>query len=285
MVQGLFFLLFIMSIIVGIFVYFKPAQNTMDPLRAVMQGSGYDTLQVKNDARMQEYNVTTDAGLVKIHRQMDLLATQQSEFIQTVQDQQRILENTDHEIADIMDQLDGKDGKDVLQLKALALQLQDQQRLLVSRGKDLIALNDQVTRNREMIAEQMSMADVNNKSTLSTLSERYDLLQEQAKGLFHQGTSYSSQVQGQMFKMQGQLNGLVNNSSYDNTMGQKAARDRTQDVLQEEHQKSLNSPSSDSQQQTQDIIDQERQKEQEQEEVLKQRIADEKQRAEDQQNH
>lgn len=250
MVQGVFFFLFIISIIVGGYVYLNPGQKSLDPLNMMMKNSGYSTVDVTNSKRMQELNISMDAGLVKIRRKMDELAVQQSEFLEAIQDQQQILNNTGKEITSTIDRLGAKEGvdnKDILRLKELGLQLKDQQRLLVSRGQDLIILNDQLIRNRRLIAEQADLVNSNTKSTMQDLSQRYSNLQNLAQGVYNRGTGPRPQAQYQMFKTPDQ-------------------------------------PINDSQERTQELIDEERRRAQEQEDILQERIADERQRAQEQQN-
>ena len=185
--------------------------------------------------------------------------------------------------------------------------MQDDQRLLVAHGKDLIALNDQITQSRQWISDQIDLAKVNTDISLSTLQQHYAVLNHQASVFFHKVARHDREVRDQMDKMQDQLSDLVNNAANNSALQQQNIKDRIRRMLDKEHENMIKLADSeernrdllrdeqekhadfqeqlnDSLQQSQDLIDEERQKAQDQQEMMRQRIEDQKQRIQDRQN-
>jgi ElaB/YqjD/DUF883 family membrane-anchored ribosome-binding protein len=208
----------------------------------------------------------------------------------------------------LMTQQEGeKGGQDILKLKALASEMQDEQRLLVAHGQQLLVLNDQLTKNRQWIADQVDLSNINNETSLNALQQRYTMLKEQASGFFDKVTQHNQEVRDRMNKMQDQLNDLANNTSSDSALQQQNIKERITRMLDKEHEdmikladnqqasSSLMKDSqqnledskelfSDSLQHSQDLIEDERQKAEDQQEISQQRVADEMQRIQDQRN-
>ena len=91
--------------------------------------------------------------------------------------------------------------------------MQDEQRLLVANGKDLIALNDQITQSRQWISDQIDLAKVDTDISLSTLQQHYAVLNHQASGFLDKVVRYNQAVRDQMDKIQGHMNDLANNAA------------------------------------------------------------------------
>ena len=73
----------------------------------MMDKSGYNSEETFNSKRTQQLNMTMRNGLIQIRRQMDDMAQEQNKFLDTIQDQQQVLENTSKEASDIMLQAQG----------------------------------------------------------------------------------------------------------------------------------------------------------------------------------
>ena len=308
--QFVLYFLFFAALLVGAFTYFVPAQKSIDPMKFVMEGSGYDSVEVQNRKKEQQFNMSTNRGLIKIRGEMDNLAVQQNKFLDTIKDEQQMLNSSAKDADDVMWELQqkgGTDSKDILQLQALAAEMKDEQRLLVAHGQDLIVLNDQLTKSREWAADQMSIANINNETSLRTLQQRTDMLKDQASSFFEKVTQHNQEVRDRMNKIQDQLNDLANNAAYDSVVQQQTVKDRIGRMLDKEHEDMLkltesedrsrdllkdaqqnladsNDALSDELQKTKDKIEDERQRAQDQEWIIQQREADQKQRMEDLQN-
>lgn len=289
--QLIFFSLFIISLLAGAFAYFAPLQKPFNPLGYFMHNSGYESEETTNHKRIQKLNMSTSKGLLKIRKEMDDIALEQNKFLDMIQDQQKILENAD---------------RDLLRLNALTTEMQDQQRLLVAHGQDLISLNNQLTKNRQWIADQLDLVNLNNDISLQQLQQRYTLLQNQAAGFFDKVSQHNQEVRDRMDKMKDRLNDLANNAAYDSAVQQQSSKETIERMLDKEHEDMIKLADSedrsrsllkdaqqnfsnskelfnDSLQQTQSLIEDERQKEQDQLWVNQQRIADQRQRSLDQQ--
>ncbi len=190
--QVTLFLLFIIALIVGAFAYFLPEQQAVSPFKVVMVNGDYETTEQTNTKKSQQLNMTTDRGIVQIHRQIDDLTREQKKLIGMVDYDQQVLNNTNKEISEITKQVNGKSGIDVLKLKALGRQLQNDQRLLVEHGMQLIALNDQLNKNRKLLAEERDLVNINSESYLQLLQEHNSLLKDQFAIFFDKVTRQSN---------------------------------------------------------------------------------------------
>ena len=86
--QFIFFALFVIALIAGIYSYLTPAQRNIDPMKFVMQSSGYNSQQSLNYKRIQELNLTNSKGLIQVHTLMDNLAIKQDKLQGMINDQQ-----------------------------------------------------------------------------------------------------------------------------------------------------------------------------------------------------
>jgi hypothetical protein len=310
--QTALFILFIITLLAGAFSYFAPGQKPVpiDPMKFMMENSGFNSVEVQNRKRIQQLNMTTSRGLIKIRGQMEDLALEQNKFLDAIQDQQQILNNAGKDITGVMlgVQQEGEKGnKDILRLQALASEMKDEQRLLVARGQDLIVLNDQLSKNRESIAEQIDSAKINTETSLSALNDRYDILKDQAASFFDKVSQNNQEVRDSMNKMNDQLNDLANNAAHDSALQQQSAKDHIGRMMDKEHEDMIKLAETqeksrslledarerqagfkellnDKLQETKDKIEEERQKTQDQQEDSRQRVADDMQRMRDQRN-
>lgn len=189
--QVTLFFLFIITLIVGAFAYFFPEQQAIRPLKVAMVNSDYDTTQESNTKKSQQLNMTTNRGIIQIHRQVDELTQEQKKLIGMVDYDQQVLNNTNQEISEITKQVNGKSAIDVLKLKALGLELQNDQRLLVAHGMQLIALNDRLNKNRQLLAEERDLVNINSESYLQ-LQQQYNSLSNDRSAFFSDKVRHQS---------------------------------------------------------------------------------------------
>jgi len=306
MAQFFFFSLLIITLLAGFFAYFAPSQKPVNPLQFVMDSSGYSSEVKLNHTKSKQFNVIANNGLIQVRKQIDDLAQAQTKYFDTIQEQQQMLKNAGKEVSDVMleaQQVGGKDNNDVLQLKALTSQMQDQQHFLVAHGNDLAVLNNQLIQNRQWMADQMEGTNINTDASTQMLQQRFDLLKSQSAGFFNQGDQYSQEIRNCMGKIQNQLSDLANNNAIqqqnikdriarmlekeqDNMQRLADSEQRNRDLMDNVQQKLADSQEAinDSRQRTQDMLDDEHQKQEDQQGVSQQRTADLMQRLQDQQN-
>ena len=308
--QFIIFALMMVVLFAGIFAYFVPSQKAATPLGFIMDKSGDNSQETSNSKTTKQLNVTMRNGLIQIRRQMDDVARAQNKFLDTIQDQQEVLENAGKDANDIMLQaqaISGKNDMDILRLKDLTSQMQDEQRLLVVNGKDLIALNDQITQSRQWISDQIDLDKVNTDISLSTLQQHYAVLNHRASVFFHKVIRHDQEVRDQMDRIQGQMNDLVNNAANNSALQQQNIKDHIRRMLAKEHENMLKLADTeernrnllkdeeqkladfqeqlnDSLQRSRDLMDEEHQKAQNQQEMMRQRMEDLKQQMQDRQN-
>ena len=283
--QFFFFSLLIITLLAGAFAYFAPKQPPINPVGFVMDQSGYSSVETRNRKHTQQLSMTTKNGLMRMRKQIDDMAQAQSKFLDIIKDQQQVLENASKDAYDVMlevQKISGKNDHDILRLKELTSQMQDEQHLLVANGKDLVALNDQITQGRQQISDQIDFAKVNTETSLSTLQQHYDTLNHQASGLFHKVARRDQQVRDQMNKTQDQLRDLVNNAANNSALQQQNVKDHIRTMLDKEHENMLKL--ADTEEKNRNLLQEERQKAQDQQEVMQQRIEDQRQRIQDQKN-
>jgi len=162
--QFVFFVLFIVVLFAGAYSYFTPLPKPTFPIKDVLDEGGFDTLQTINTRKTQDVNITTSGGLTQIHKIVDGMTRQQGELKEMIDSEQQILNSTGKQIADIKKQAEGLSGPDLLKLKGLMDEIQDDQRLLVAHGQALTALNDRIMKGRQLLVEQSSLMNSNNGS-------------------------------------------------------------------------------------------------------------------------
>jgi hypothetical protein len=235
------FILFIITLLAGAFFYFAPKQPVVTPVGFMMDQSGYNSVETINHKRTQHLNMITKNGLIQIRRHMDDIAQEQNKFLDTIQYQQQVLENATKEASDIMRKAQEMSGNnnDILRLKDLTSQMQNDQLLLVANGKDLIALNDQITQSRQWLSDQTDLTKANTETSLDTLKQHYNALNHQASAFFHKVLRHDQEVRDRMNKIQGQLSDLVDNAANNGVLQQQNVKDRIQHMLEEEHENML----------------------------------------------
>jgi hypothetical protein len=298
MIQVIFFALLIVALLGGFFAYYTPAQKSVSPVKFMMDNSGYNSTETINHKKSEQIHMKTDKGLMVIRQQMDNIALEQKEFLDTVHEQQQILNNTTKDATDIMLRAQRKgeaSNKDLLQLRALTSEMKDAQRLLVVRGQNLISLNDQLTKNRQSIAEQVDLANINTQSSLDKLQQRSASLNKQANGFFDQVTQQNQDVRNQIDDMQSKLQDTAKNVVYDDTVQQQNIMMSVRAMMDQEHENMLKL--ADNEERSRNLVQQAKesladskersddlhQKQEDQQSIIQQRIADEKQRIQDQQ--
>lgn len=266
-------------------------------------------LDLITSERKIELNVTTIKGIMQIRKQLDDFAIEQNNFQDAIQDQQELLKNTSHSASDIMleAQRTSQTNKyDVLRLKSLAEEMQDRERLLVDRGQSLIALNDELKENREMMAERIEMVKINTESSMRAMQDRYDSLKDQASKFYDKVREYNQEVRDRIDLMRVKLHDMSEDAQDQRASQEQNIKDRIQNMLDHEHEDMIKIADSqqrseeilqdqrdqqedakellnDKLQHSQDMIEDEQEKVKDQQEMMEQRIADEEQRIQDQQ--
>jgi uncharacterized protein (DUF2164 family) len=299
MIRLIFFGLFMMALIAGVYFYYESSPKYISPLKYVMDYSGFTDLQTVNRKKTQETNVTTRAGIMQIRKQLDDLAVVQNNVFDTIQDQQQRLKTAGKDASDVLLEAKKEGGvrnKDILQLEALASQIQDERRLSVARGEDLIALNDEITQKRRWISEQIDRTNIYTGTELGLLQKRSLMLRADAVDFLDKTNAYNQEMRDAMARIQGKLQ-VLDNRTYDNRAQVKMIKGRIQDMLNKEHEDMIKLESSherskdqmrdvqqnlaatqerlnDLQQHTKDLVEFERQKQEDQQSMIRQRIAD-----------
>jgi hypothetical protein len=184
--QLFFFALFIIALIAGGFYYYTPSPQSMAPVKDVMDDGGFNSLETLNNKKIEELNISTSRGLTQISAMVDGLAKEQQELKELIDSEKQVLNNTIQKISDIAkkEKADGRSDEDVLRLKELGDQLQNDQRLLVAHGQALVDLNDQLMKNRQWLAEKNDLVNANNESLLRLQQQNNALLNDQATDIF-----------------------------------------------------------------------------------------------------
>ncbi len=166
--QFIFFILFIVALIAGIFIYLPHSKKPVNPMVFISDQSGYTTTEERNRKRMEQANITTNQGLDPSPQTNGRDCRKAKEFFRYACRRREVLNTTGEQASAVLAEAQRqaqKEGQDVLRLKGLGLELQDQQRLLVEHGQDLIALNDQIIKDRDWIHDQIDLIDTNNETT------------------------------------------------------------------------------------------------------------------------
>lgn len=304
----MFYALFFVAFIVGVFTFFAPPKQSQGPLSWITNSG--ETIETVFHKKNQEVNVTTSDGILQVRQKMDDLAVEQNKILDTIKDQQVVLKNTSQGVNNILLEAQNSgeaSGRDILQLKALATDIQDQQKLMVAHGKDLIALNDQLTQNRQWIADQIDYSNLYTETALRMLRKRNQFLKTQADEFFESQYAYREALRDRMLRMHEQLYNFIHNQGYYLWAKQQMIRDHIQRVLDKEHEnmerldeierrdKELEERTKEKLEETKDLFDdllqnnrdlmeQEQQKIVDLEEKNKQQVADQRQRLEDEQD-
>ncbi len=182
--QAALFILFILTLIAGLFAYFIPRQPPMNPLKYAMDFSGFNGTEQSNIKKSQQLNITTDKGILKVRQEIDDIIQEQKKIEDMIKDEQQGLQDTDKQVSDLMRQEGANSGQDALRLKALGMEIQDDQRLLVVRGQALINLNNQLTQTRQLLSQQRDVVNINTESSFQSLHDHNVSLNDQSSFSF-----------------------------------------------------------------------------------------------------
>ena len=233
--QFVFLALFIITLLAGVFAYLKPPAQ--GPMKFVLSAVGFTGKENHNRANAQQVSMTVDKGMMKIREQMATLAQQQNSFQDMLKDRQEVLERLGQNASEVMsavDQASEKSSQDILRLKTLMTDMQDQRRLLVERGQDLMAQNNDLAKSREWIQDQINFADFKKDTTLSMLQDRYGRLSDQAQALQEQGARHSQMVREEMLQMRDHLNEIADSTKHEASGQQQVIKERMAQMLEKQ---------------------------------------------------
>jgi hypothetical protein len=140
-------------------------------VKIALDDSDNNVSEVSDSHQFQRWNTTTNGGVMQVKKEMDELTQKHKKFADMIEEDQQALKNTNKEITDITNQAEGKSGIDILKLKALSLQMQNEQQLLVAHGQELMAINDQINKNRQLFAEQRDLVNINTDASMQALQQ------------------------------------------------------------------------------------------------------------------
>jgi hypothetical protein len=154
--QQVYFILFVITLLVGVYFYYSPSPKAMVPMADIMDDGGFNSLDTLSDKKIQELNITTNGGHTQISKIVDDLVQEQVELKEMIDSEKLVLNSSIQGITDITNKAkaDGKSDADILKLKVLGEELQDDQRLLMAHGQTLIELNNQLMKKRQLLAEK-----------------------------------------------------------------------------------------------------------------------------------
>jgi len=305
MMQWVFFGLFAIAILTGLFAYYEPLQKPIHPIQSFMDSIGYTQEQDHNQAKSEQINVMVDKGVMRMRRRVEDLALAQSQMLQAVLDQKRVLNDTNEKIASMLliSQRSDQFDNDILRFKSLAAQMQDSQRLLINRGQSLVEMNDDLTAQRELLADELKWNNINAQTSLQSMKDQAEALKNQVASLCDKARQYNQQVEAQIANMQAKI-AQISDKSKDNANKQQTMRDRLRLLLEHEQDQFNNlvqqqqqnrqdaqdarDALEDSQEilngeveQAQDTIADDRQKDLDEQDAIRQKIADQEQRMQD----
>ena len=239
MIQVVFLTLLIVALLAGALTYFSPSPKPIRPLHYLMEDTGYDAMDTSNKKSTQQINMKTDKGIIQMRAEMENISLAQNKFLDTLEDQQQILSNAGKGISDLImeTQQEGApdNSRDVLQLKTVVAQMQDEQRLLIANGQQLVGLNAQLTKNRQWVADQINYANIITNDAMRTLQNRNDTIKVQAAEFFDKMYAYHQEMRDRMARMRQQLNDLAN-AGYENKAREKMIKGHIQQMLQKTHE-------------------------------------------------
>jgi len=180
--QFLFFLLFVISVLAGVFIYFSPAQKAVNSItltNPTIDNSEYSPDETSTRKKDLAVEIKTSGGIVQILKRIDDLTQEQKQLDSTIEEEKQALKLTQQEIADLANQAE-KSDQDLLKIKALGSQMQDEQKLLVADGQKLIAVNDELTKNRQWLADQSDLVNINNQSSMEALQQHNAVVNNQS---------------------------------------------------------------------------------------------------------
>ena len=182
--QFTLFTLFVITLMIGAFAYFFPKQQATSPWQVMSDKRDDGMMGEDITKKSQQLNITTNAGNVQINREIDDLTRQQKSLEDMIKDEQVVLDSTSKEISDISKKANAKTNLDILKLKVLGQELQNEKHLLVEHGQQLIALNNEITKKRKLLSEQRDEVNINTDSTLQSLQGHDASLNDKADLLF-----------------------------------------------------------------------------------------------------
>jgi len=187
MAQFIFFALFLMVIISGVFSRFAPVHRALPSVRSAAEYSGYssaqgaDFVEDKSSNRSQEFNVSTSGGVLQIYKQIDDLTGAQKELQGLIDDEEQAVSIARQELSDVSAQVKDKNDQDLLRLKTLGDKIRSEKDLLIKHGAALSALNDQIKKERQALADQSALSNMNTNSALELLQQHNASLKDQAQ--------------------------------------------------------------------------------------------------------
>jgi len=195
--QFTLFFLFIITLIVGVLAYIGPKHLGMPSSKAVVDDSDNEMTGDSFTSKAQQWNVSTNGGVVEFNKQMDELTQKHKSLVDMIEGDHAILQNTQKEINDITSRGDGKNTMDVLRLKALGLQMQDEQDLLVAHGQELIDVNNQIGKKRQMLSDQKDLLNMNTASSIQSLQDHDSSVSDKSATLFDKVDEEEQKAQDQ----------------------------------------------------------------------------------------
>ncbi len=233
--QFIFFGLFIMALFAGLYSHFAP--KAVNPLAFVMDKSGYSEVQTIEEKKTREVNLTTKEGVMQVRREMEDISRVQNNFMDALHDQREILKNARTNASQVLlaAKKGGMRGPDVLQLEALSSQIDDAQRLAVTHGQQLVALNDQISDSRKLIADQIDYANISTDAMLDVLKRRNSAIKGQLAELYSGMGDFHRQMHDAMERMQGKVEGL-SKISCDNKNLERMIREQMWRMLRQQRE-------------------------------------------------
>ena len=180
--QVIFFALFIITALAGAFVYFSPTQKAVDSIKYAKSTDSNSELspdEITTSKRDIQVDMKTSGGVLQILKELDDLSQEQKEYTDMITEEEQAIKNTKDEIAALQNQ-GVKSDQDLLRIKALGLQIQDQESLLVDNGRQLTDINDQLTQYRKLLNEQNNLVNISNRSSLESLQQHNDTVSDKA---------------------------------------------------------------------------------------------------------
>ena len=180
--QVIFFALFIITLLAGAFVYFSPAEKPVNSVKyeqLLNDDKGVDPVETTSTTRDLQVDMKTNGGILQVLKELDDLSLEQKEYTDMIAQEEQSLKNAQQEVSALANQT-LKNDRDLLRIKELGLQMQDEQDLLVANGHQLTDINDQLTQYRKLLSDQNNLVDISNRSSFESLQQHNDSVNDKA---------------------------------------------------------------------------------------------------------
>lgn len=176
--QLLLSLVLFFAFISSMYAFFAPQHPSSG--NSFLYNSGEELKEDSQIRKSQQWSMSTRNGVIEVNKDIDFLTKKEKKLKGMTEEDRQKLEKMNRQMEGILNKEGVKNEQDILKLKMLGIEKENDERILNLHTKQLEDLNEELNEKRQKAAEDRGLINLNSESSYHSLQQQNNMLNERS---------------------------------------------------------------------------------------------------------